>query len=212
MERALTTLYIVRHGESDGNVRHILQGQINSSKLTENGKKQARTLGKKLSQIPFAAVFSSDLTRAKQTAQLIALERKLAVTTTKALRERNYGEFEGRPYRHYEEELKDLLAQYQTLTKEAVFTQDLGHGIELPQNMIARVFTFLREVAVGYRGKNILMVTHGSLMRYLLIHLGYATHHELPIGAVGNTAYIKLASDGVDFFIQEVAGVKKMIG
>lgn len=90
MSKNYCTFYIVRHGETEWNVKGLVQGHTDIP-LTKKGKRQARQLAKKLSRINFNAVFSSDLLRAKQTAQLIALEKKIAVKTTQALREETDG-------------------------------------------------------------------------------------------------------------------------
>lgn len=66
------------------------------------------------------------------------------------------------------------------------------------------MFTYLREVAVAYQGKDILVVSHGGVMRILLDHLG----KRVARGATANTAYIKLESDGVEFFVKETEGIK----
>ena len=62
---------------------------------------------------------------------------------------------------------------------------------------------------IGNPGKTILVVSHGGVMRYLLIHLGFGTYTNLPTGSIGNTAYIKLETDGVDFFVKETKGITK---
>ncbi|MBI3069752.1 MAG: histidine phosphatase family protein, partial [Candidatus Levybacteria bacterium] len=63
---------------------------------------------------------------------------------------------------------------------------------------LMRFITFLREISVAYAGKTLLIVTHGAMIRILLIHLGVGSYDDFI--AIPNTAYIKLASDGVDFF------------
>ena len=95
LKKNLCTIYIIRHGETEWNVKKIMQGQKNSL-LTTKGIQQAKQAAKQLKQIKFAAIFSSDLLRAKRTAQIIALEHKLIVKTRKILRERYYGKFEGK--------------------------------------------------------------------------------------------------------------------
>src|SRR3990167_4625255 len=89
------TIYVVRHGESEWNVKGLIQGQSDSP-LTQSGERQAFLLAKELKNIKFGAVFSSDLVRAKRTADMIALERSLAIQTSKALIERNFGKLEGK--------------------------------------------------------------------------------------------------------------------
>ena len=81
----LTTFYIVRHGQTEWNVLHRIQGQLDSS-LTEQGKQEAKETAKKLKDVHFDVIYSSDLLRSKHTAEIIALEKKLEIMTTKALR------------------------------------------------------------------------------------------------------------------------------
>ena len=77
-ENNLCTLYLVRHGETEWNVKGITQGQTNSS-LTENGKQQALNTANDLKNINFDAIFSSDLTRTQDTAEIIKLDRDIMV-------------------------------------------------------------------------------------------------------------------------------------
>ena len=204
----LTTIYIVRHGETEWNIKHLMQGHLDSP-LTQAGEQQAKDIALRLKHIHFDEVFSSDLFRAKRTAETIILERKIAIKTTQALRERNYGVFEGKVYDEYNQALQKLLVQYKTRSEQdKVFYK--SHGVETTDQSIARLITFLRELAVSYSGKTILVVSHGGVMRYLLIHLGFGTYKTLPSGSIANTAYIKLASDGVDFFVKETKGITKI--
>lgn len=69
------------------------------------------------------------------------------------------------------------------------------------------MFKFLREVVVRYLGKTVLVITHGSLVRTLLVHLEYARLEQLPPRSVGNAAFVKLESDSIDFFVKETKGV-----
>lgn len=197
-------IYIVRHGQTDWNVKHIIQGHSDIP-LNSKGEEQAKELAEKLADVRFDAAFSSDLIRARRTAEIISLEKKLAVKTTQALRERYFGKFEGKDWQKYDKEIVTLLKKYRKVgydQKKAV--------MEIDDSMISRVTTFLREIAVGYPGKNILMVSHGGLMRTLLIHFGFGTYETLPPGSIGNLGYFKLKSDGVDFFIEETDGITKL--
>jgi len=203
------TLYIVRHGETEWNVKGVMQGQKDSI-LTQKGKLQAKELGQKLNGIVFDAVFSSDLSRAKHTAEIIAMEHKLVVQTHKALRERRFGKFEGSSYADYQNELKETLKKYEKLSKEERFRFRVHPTVETEGEAAARFINLLREISIAYLGKTVLVVSHGGTMRILLIHLGYGTPQELSAGVVKNTGYIKLISDGIDFFVKETYGVEKL--
>lgn len=204
------TFYIVRHGETEWNTQRILQGHKDSP-LTENGLQEAKELAKLFKKTNFAEVFSSDLVRAKRTAEVVSADHKLAVKTNQLLREANFGEFEGKKVDQFREELKDLLEKRDALSDDQYIKFDLGHGIERQDKMIARFITFLREVAVAYAGKKVLVVSHGGMMRMLLVHLGFGTIKELDHGAVKNLGYFILESDGIDFFIKETHNIEKTV-
>ncbi len=197
------TLYIVRHGETDWNKRRVVQGHTDIP-LNPNGEIQAKDLGLTLKGIFFDAVFSSDLIRAKRTAELITLEKKLAIQTTKLLRERSFGILEGKS-------VEGLLSQWElmkTLDKAKRANYKINESAESDEELFGRFSTFVREIAAAYVGKTVLVVSHGGVLRSLLFHLGAASYEEDI--RIKNTAYIKLRTDGVEFFIEEVHGVVKI--
>lgn len=194
------TLYIVRHGQTDWNVQHITQGETDIP-LNEEGIKQAQAMANNLKDIKFDAIFSSDLIRAKRTAEIITLEKQLAVETTQLLRERRYGKLNGQPYSL----MKGFNDAWEDLSKKEKASYKPYEGYETDEETVSRLITFLREVSVISPGKTILVVTHGGLMRAFLNHISEAVYLS---GAVPNLAYIKLESDGVDFYIKEKQGIK----
>lgn len=203
------TIYIIRHGETEWNVKKIIQGH-KDSRLTKNGKSQAIQALKRLKHIKFDAIFSSDLGRAKQTAEILNLERKLAITTTKALRERHMRKYEGQNIVKLRTTLKEIFKKFDKLSDKEKFKFEFPDNIESIGKTITRFITYLREIAVAYPGKTILIVTHGGNIRTLLIHLGFGTYDQLPPYSIGNLANIKLLCDGVDFFIKETHGINKL--
>jgi len=193
------TLYIVRHGETEWNVKKIIQGHEDIP-LNKKGETQAIELAKKLRHIKFDAVFSSDLIRAKRTAEIITLEKKLAVQTTKMLKERYFGKYQGKSFAD-NNEMSKLINNLKTVTGPGV------REVENDQKIISRMITFLREIALIYVEKTILVVSHGGPMRTLLIYLGFATYDNFTEGQINNLAYIKLKSDGIDFLIEKTDGI-----
>lgn len=205
----MTTFYIVRHGQTEYNINNIMQGFTVDSPLTKKGQEQAERIGKELSHVHFDEVFSSDLTRAKRTAEIITLERKLAVKTTEALREQCYGKYEGQPYEVIQSELKALLDEYERLNDGKKWHFQLEEGMETDAESLSRFITFIREISVAYPEKTILIVSHGDVIRYFLIHIGYATYSQLGVESIGNCSYVKIQSDGVDFFVKDTKGIHK---
>ena len=206
-EKDYCVMYIVRHGETEWNVKQIMMGHQDSP-LTANGIAQAHKLKKDFKNIKFDAVFSSDLSRAKTTAAIIILEKNLAVKTTALLRERALGAFEGALAKDYMAALKETLDKKEVLSDEDQFNNKTGTGDESEAEATARFVTHLREIAAAYVGKKVLVVSHGGCIRMFLMHLGFATRQEL-VGAVANTAYVKVLADGIDFFIEETVGINK---
>lgn len=201
-ELSLCTLFIARHGQTEWNVKKIIQGH-SESVLTERGKQQARELHRTLQDIHFDAIFSSDLLRAKQTAEIIALEKKLAVTTTAALRERKWGKYEGRKSTEYQQEARVLLEKFNTLSDQEKWQFRMSVDMETDEEVVSRFIQFVREIAVAYRGKTVLVVTHGGCIRTFLTRLGYMSYGEFEGMAPQNAGYMKVLSDGIDFFLKE---------
>ncbi len=202
------TFYIARHGETEWNLKGFYQGQKDSI-LTEMGIQQAKDVAQKLKNIKFAAAFSSDLLRAKQTAEIIALEHEMIVETKKILRERNYGRLEGTSIAEAQQELKDTFRKFSELSADIRFKTPLIDGSESDESIATRLVTFIRETSVAYPGKNVLVVCHGGIMRAFLIHMGFAPKEEMRALAIDNAGYFVLESDGVDFFFKETVGVHK---
>ncbi len=209
----LTTIYIVRHGEAEHNVKFHegFEPKLEYlALLTEKGKLQVYNLAKKLKKIHFDVVLSSDLLRAKQTAEILALERKLAVQTTERIRERSFSSYlKSRPEKTRDELEREMQNTLKEMDEKAKMTYKHSKDIESAEEGALRLITFLREIAIAYPEKTILVINHGNLMRSLLTHLGWAKYDELPQGAVENTGYVVLESDGVDFFIKDIRGANK---
>ena len=139
----MTTLYLVRHGETIDNVRQIMQGQT-QGELTENGILQARQVAEKLKDVDFEAVVASDLKRSIDTAKIVAAPHQLEVLTTPLLRERDWGGFTGRY-------IPDL--------KGEVWPDD----IETLENLLSRAGEFIAYIRDTFPGKKVVAVGHGII-------------------------------------------------
>jgi len=205
MSNKYCIFYIVRHGETEWNIKGLLQGHTDIP-LNEIGERQAGALAKVFENIHFDAVYSSDLIRCKRTAQLIMLEKKLVIKTTELLREKFFGKFEGKEWKKNKEFIEYIAEMHRVSSKDRM---EREWAIETNESVISRFLTFLRESAVFNPGKTILIVTHGGVMRISLIHLGWGTNKTLPPESIANTAYAKIESDGVDFFVKQTYGIDK---
>ena len=152
MARPLTLL-LVRHGQSEWNARGLMQGQTDAIPLTELGHAQAAAGAEELAALGPGALISSDLLRARQTAEHCARATGLPVTTTAALREQGYGVLEGRPSR----ELWDVV----DWTDPHWATE----GGESLARLHRRVASFLALLRAEPPADVVALVTHGDTIR-----------------------------------------------
>lgn len=139
----MTTLYLVRHGETVDNANQIMQGQT-QGKLNENGIRQAQEVRDTWKDRQIDVVIASDLKRSIDTACIIAEPHGLEVITTPLLRERDWGNFTGRF-------IPDL--------KNEVWPDN----IETLENLLARAGEFITYVKDTFPGKKVLAVGHGII-------------------------------------------------
>jgi len=196
------TFYIIRHGQTEWNLKKIIQGHEDSP-LTEMGINSAKQQAKELKDIQFDAIFSSDSLRAKQTADIIALKRNIAVKTTQLLRERSFGKYEGRSLDIFTNELGQLVERFEKLSDKEKKKHKYP-TMESDEQTVGRFITFLREIAVAYPGRTVLAISHSVMISALLIHLGYIKYHENPTYLFPHNSYVILESDGVEFDVKEV--------
>lgn len=204
------TFYIVRHGETEWNKKGIIQGQSNSL-LTKRGIRQADKISEELINIRFDKIYSSDLLRCKQTAEIIALPRKLTVNLSPLLREKSFGRWEGKTYAKIHTRLKSKFTERKRLSDQEALRFKLDADIETEESVARRIKSFLCKAAINNIGQKILVVTSGGVIRPLLVTLGFARYAELPAGSVANTGYIILHVSGSEFLIQKTVGVHKNV-
>ncbi len=157
-----TRIIAVRHGETAWNVDTRLQGHLDIE-LNDKGLWQARRLAQALAHEPVAAVYSSDLARAWQTAQEIARGHALTVHPEPRLRERAFGHFEGRTFVDIERELPEQAERWRRRDPEFA---PAGGGESLLQ-FRARVTQAVAELADRHPGELLLLVAHGGVMDLL---------------------------------------------
>jgi broad specificity phosphatase PhoE len=150
----------VRHGETEWNERRIIQGHTNSS-LNETGREQARALAESLRELGFDHIVTSDLDRAKETAFIIGEVLELRPESDVLLRERSFGEYEGRP--------TDDLSSDLTGIEENVYVNPDARppGGESFRDVVARAQRFLQRADDEWPTARLLVVTHGGMVQAL---------------------------------------------
>lgn len=203
MNNNLTTYYVVRHGQSEGNAHgeQVSKNVEGESPLTGLGKQQAKVIAEKLMNIPFDKIFTSHLTRAQQTAAIIAAKHGLQPVTVENIHERIFG---SDPSQYTKEARAIIEGVNSKLNEDEVFTYRYCNDGESIKEAYTRFMTFLRKTSKQYPGKILLIIGHGNIMRWLLIKSGYATYKQLPPGSIANCEYIILETDGLDITIKGV--------
>jgi broad specificity phosphatase PhoE len=145
----VTTIYLARHGETEWNAQGRWQGHEDTA-LNERGREQARELATRLADVPFAAVYSSDLSRARETAEIVVSGRDLPIATDPRLREIDVGSWQGLTNAELDGRERD------------------GETLEAFRD---RVLAAFRDLGERHNGENVLVVAHGGCARTIQRHL-----------------------------------------
>lgn len=155
-------LILVRHGETDWNRTGRCQG-IADIELNDNGRTQVRELGESLRDEAIAAVYSSDLLRAMNTAEEIAKHHNLSVNIDSDLREMNQGDLEGLMFTEIRERYADVLREW----RESPETLKLPKGESLLE-VQERAWNAFQKVHRRHPGETIVAVSHNLTITALL--------------------------------------------
>lgn len=158
-------LILIRHGETEWNREGRIQGYHADSPLTENGQVQARRLAQRLTSERIRALHSSDSGRARQTAAPIAAAVGLEVLSDDALRERNYGIFEGRTYAEIERDYPEAFLKFRS--RDPRYAPPDGETVLQFRD---RIVSALERVASRSGGACAAVVTHGGVLGILYRH------------------------------------------
>lgn len=153
-------ILFVRHGETDYNVAHRWQGQLDVP-LNDTGRAQATALATYLAQTPIDLIYSSDLKRAFDTAKVVAMARKQSVIPEPRLREIHLGIFQGLTREQLREQYPLELMQWDTNDEFVV------QGGESRRQLRERAAAAWEEITAS-AAKTLLLLTHGGTMRVLL--------------------------------------------
>ena len=164
------TIYLVRHGETQGNIDDKAQGHLDVP-LTETGRLQAKAVAERLSDIEFDAVYSSDLQRAFDTAKAItAHQPELQIQTRSQLREYHFGDYEDMTWAEISNTYPALYRRWKNLSMRL----DIEFpGGESTLDAWERVGEVLKEILSEHQqgGETILIVGHGGSLQAVLAHL-----------------------------------------
>ncbi len=158
-------VYIVRHGETEWNAQGRIQGHTDIN-LSDTGRRQAQAVARRLEQVSFSAAYTSDLSRSRNTAEIILGQSGTPLHTTAQLREYNKGVFEGLTVQEYSKKFPD---QYQ-----ASMVNDLDFapaGGESMRETSLRMAKFVKGTIPQHLDDTVLIVGHGGSLRSLIVAL-----------------------------------------
>lgn len=188
-----TRFLFVRHGQTDHNINKIFQGHLDIA-LNKEGHNQAELFGKKFSKFPFDKIYSSDLTRCKETVGklITAMDEEKEVTFTNELRERFMGDVQGMHIDDAIEYGKKHGKHYREFGEDStVFAERLGKFIKK-----------LEAESAVEKYKNVGVVSHGGTIRAVLQLVGVAD-----AGVVYNTSVTVL-----DYYFETDKWVVQFVG
>ena len=193
----MTTIYLIRHAEAEGNLYRRIQGWYDSL-ITGNGYRQIAALEQRFAPIHVDAVYSSDLFRTMTTAKAVYGPKNLSLHTDPGLREIHLGDWEDQTWgyvRHFDE--KEMLRFNRTDP-----TWRAPHGENL-QEVGDRMVSTICRLAKGHPGQTLAMFSHGAAIRQALgmIH-GLPPERWKEVGHGDNTAVTKLLYDGVQLTVE----------
>jgi probable phosphoglycerate mutase len=157
----VTELLFIRHGETDWNRQQRFQGQIDVP-LNATGREQAARLAARLAGDRHDALFSSDLQRARQTAEPLAAAWSATAVPVPGLREQSFGVLEGLDVPTIQARHPDLWARWCEHRADYALP-----GGESQRAFHDRVLRAVRELAAAMAGRRVAVVTHGGVLDML---------------------------------------------
>ena len=207
LDPVFTRLILIRHGETEWNRSRTIQGQ-HDVPLNGTGRAQAEAVACRLANERIDAVYTSDLARARQTAEAIARPHRLAVIAEPGLRERHWGRYQGLRF----DEIEGLAPE----AHARMVVRDPGYvlegGGESIEGLVARVRAALGRLVADRAGQTVVAVAHGGVLDAAHriasgMPLDSARSFDLP-----NAAINIIDGDGLRWSIRDWARVDHLDG
>lgn len=187
----MTTIYLIRHAEAEGNVYRRCHGQYDSL-LTNRAMDQLPYLADRFDEIELTAVYASDLYRARHTAKVIAGRKDLKVRVRRDLREIDMGGWEDRTWASLKRFEPEVFEKWSYTPWNCTIP-----GGESVMQAGERVYAALRDLARRHDGESIAVVSHGTAIRGVLaLAHGLQPEQLNDLGWGDNTCVAKLEFDG----------------
>ena len=182
----MTTIMLIRHGDTDWNVEEIFRGRVDV-KLNETGIKQAQLLSKYLGDAPIGAVYSSPLKRAVKTAEIIAGPHNIGVKPSQELIDFDYGEWQGLSHDAVKDRYKTLYEEW--LKKPHLVKIPKGESLD---DVSKRAVSLVDRVTANHEG-TVALVSHRVIHKVIICALlGLDNSHfwNIKLDTCGITTFI----------------------
>lgn len=171
--------FLLRHGESLSNVKEVISSwpEQGHFPLTSKGESDIRKAAQELKSKDIDFIFSSDLLRTKQTAEIVSKETGVEVKYDKRLREYSVGELNGKPLTEWRKVFKEGDSKFKVAPP----------GGETYQDVKERVADFLCEIEEKFSGKNILIISHQNPLTLIEVEIkGISTEGIFSLGEIAD--------------------------
>ncbi len=193
----MTTIYLIRHAEAEGNLYRRAHGHYDSL-ITENGYLQIRALAKRFQDVEIDVVWSSDLFRTMTTARAILEPHGKNLNTHQGLREINMGVWEDKTWGQLAKEDPEAMAQFAGSSQS--WCPDHGESFEKLTERIGKTMT---ELAKQHDGQTMAVICHGLAIRQFMAYVEKLPMEEWGSSPHGdNTSVSKVIWDGSGFTVE----------
>ncbi|WP_088103186.1 histidine phosphatase family protein [Halalkalibacter urbisdiaboli] len=162
-------LYLIRHGESMGNKLGKIQG-CSEFPLSEAGTLQIEKLGLYFQNVQLDFIYSSDLSRAYDSACAIAKRKNMTVHKWEKVREVNLGPFQGKTR-------EEIFSSYPEVKEKSILTSGVK-GTESTEQLTARCKSIVEQLMLAHRRHHVAIVSHGGLISIFLMYLMFGERWE----------------------------------
>ncbi len=180
-------LVLVRHGQTDFNIKHLLPGQLPGIPLNEEGRSEAQATANGLRDLPLTAIIASPLERTMETATYLNASRTLTIQQDRDLLDTDYGRFSGQNY----EELDKSDPAWARFVTEPTYAPSGVESFEAVQRRAVRAAERWRH-ADGV-GEWVALVTHADLVKLIVAHYMHVPLNSVPLINMDNAAVSLLA-------------------
>ncbi len=161
----MTKVYLVRHCETQGNIKHIFQGTTDCD-ISELGEKQLKCLENRFNSISVDKIYSSPLIRAYKTALAVKGERDIPIIVREDLVELYGGVVEGKPFEDAFREIPILFEQWTKHLED--FAPEGGESMKAAYERMVKAF---KEIVAENEGKTVAITSHGGAFKALMSYL-----------------------------------------